>query len=140
MKEKNAGVRINVKKLKSAMVLNEMTQTALSEKAGVCRQTINGVCCGRTRNPGTLRKIAEALEVDPDVLIIKKTKAKGLSGKSAKPYTDVMLPGGAELHRFLNKSGIPYSAIYRDFEELYSCHRDLEEDMIEYYIETLEEE
>lgn len=50
---------------------------------------------------------------------------------SHEVYTnDLFKRYGAELHRFCNGGGQPYSAIYRgDFEEM-SCERDHEDDMI----------
>lgn len=46
-----------------------LTQRELAEKAGVSKATIVGIESGRIRPyPGTLRKLAEALEVPPSAL------------------------------------------------------------------------
>ena len=39
----------------------------------------------------------------------------------------------ANLHRFLNKAGVPYSAIYIGRDELLSCERNHEQRMINYW-------
>ena len=41
---------------------------------------------------------------------------------------------GAELHRFLNGGGTPYSAIYFGSSEMYSCEREKENGMLIYFI------
>lgn len=43
---------------------------------------------------------------------------------------DVILGGNAKLHRFLNGGGAPYSAIYRNGVEVWSCERNHEAKMI----------
>ena len=45
--------------------------------------------------------------------------------------TDVQLAGGAELHRFTNGGGVPYSAIYLNGVELKSNERTREQFMID---------
>ena len=48
---------------------------------------------------------------------------------------DVRLCGGAELHRFNNNAGVPYSAIYVNGEEKCSCPREKEAGMISWWNE-----
>ena len=43
---------------------------------------------------------------------------------------DVALAAGAELHRFINGGGDPYSAIYYNGEEAWSCERGREDVMV----------
>ena len=50
-------------------------------------------------------------------------------GLSHRVY-DAKLIHGATLHRFRNLAGIAYSAIYVGKEEIFSCERSREEDMI----------
>ena len=49
---------------------------------------------------------------------------------------DAVLNKGAVLHRFVNRGGCPYSAIYIETEELMSCERDYEQKMINYWNEN----
>ena len=44
---------------------------------------------------------------------------------------------GAELHRFNNPGGVPYSAIYRYGEEEMSCERQGEDQMIKSFRERI---
>lgn len=44
---------------------------------------------------------------------------------------NVHLFGNAELHRFLNPACVPYSAIYLNGKEVWSCERKYEQDMIQ---------
>ena len=46
---------------------------------------------------------------------------------------DAGLIKNANLHRFLNKAGAPYSAIYVGRNEMLSCERDHEQGMIDYW-------
>ncbi len=46
---------------------------------------------------------------------------------------DANLRKGATLHRFLNKAGVPYSAIYIGSRELMSCERNREQGMVDYW-------
>lgn len=45
----------------------------------------------------------------------------------------VILKKNARLHRFKNKAGVEYSAIYYNGNEELSCEREKEKDMIEYW-------
>jgi hypothetical protein len=57
---------------------------------------------------------------------------KGILGDSTHMvYTDDYFSRfGAELHRFTNAGGVPYSAIYRNGSEEMSCERQYEDQMI----------
>lgn len=44
--------------------------------------------------------------------------------------SDIELKNNAQLHRFNNHAGIPYSAIYVDGKEIWSCRRVTEAEMI----------
>lgn len=46
---------------------------------------------------------------------------------------DAALINNATLHRFLNKAGVPYSAIYVGMSERLSCEREHEQGMIDYW-------
>ena len=50
--------------------------------------------------------------------------------------TTYELPKGAVLHRFRNRANVPYSAIYVDDEEIFSCERKQEAEMIFYWIKN----
>lgn len=54
--------------------------------------------------------------------------------------TTYELPKGAVVHRFRNRADVPYSAIYVDGEEIWSCERDQEAEMIFYWIKNAYEE
>ena len=49
---------------------------------------------------------------------------------------DASLKECAQLHRFVNKGGCPYSAIYIGTKELMTCKRDNEQNMINYWNEN----
>jgi transcriptional regulator with XRE-family HTH domain len=58
------------RRLSSVLRSRDLTQAALSESAGVTREMVNRYVCGRaTPTITTLRKLANALEVDPSWLI-----------------------------------------------------------------------
>ena len=46
---------------------------------------------------------------------------------------EVTLRKGARLHRFINAGGVPYSAIYIGHYERFSCVREHEQQMIDYW-------
>lgn len=52
---------------------------------------------------------------------------------TAHKVYDAGLIKNADLHRFLNKAGEPYSAIYVGHNECLSCERDHEQGMIDYW-------
>ena len=58
-------MRLNHDKMEIAMARKGMNQKALSQAAGVCQQTISAVIWGKGASPATVRKISEALGVDP---------------------------------------------------------------------------
>ena len=55
------------------------------------------------------------------------------NGKSGESIHEVEPMQGYEIHRYFSKSNVPWSAIYVDGRELYSCERSEELRMIEYY-------
>lgn len=64
---------------------------------------------------------------------------KGTQGDSTHMvYADDYLTRyGAELHRFINAGGVPYSAIYRNGSEEMSCERQGEDQMIKSFRERI---
>ncbi|WP_154024394.1 helix-turn-helix domain-containing protein [Flavonifractor plautii] len=60
---------INRKKMELAMARACVNSRGLAETAQMPVQTINGVLRGRNIRPGTLGKIARALDVDPADII-----------------------------------------------------------------------
>lgn len=52
-------------------------------------------------------------------------------GDSIHEVFEAGLRGGAELHRFRNSGGERYSAVYVRGEEIWSCERGSEGDMLE---------
>lgn len=59
---------------------------------------------------------------------------------SQHTIAQVELNGGAELHRFKNNAGVDYSAIYVGDNEMMSCERYREQDMIEHWNNTYDED
>ncbi len=53
-------------KIRSLIYTKHTTQTALSDRAGVTRMTLNSICNGKSCNEATARKIADALDVQID--------------------------------------------------------------------------
>lgn len=49
---------------------------------------------------------------------------------NVKLIFNVKLNGDAKLLRFDNPAGVPYSAIFQNGEEIFSCERSQEENMI----------
>lgn len=54
-------------------------------------------------------------------------------GDSGHEIIDCNLAGNGILHRFNNRAGVPYSAIYVDGIEVFSAPRENEEDMLAYW-------
>lgn len=52
-------------------------------------------------------------------------------GDTKHEIVNVELKGRARLHRFNNPAGVPYSAIYVGADEIWSCQRSDEQDMID---------
>lgn len=78
MQEKGANAREEVKemridklKLVTELVHQDLTQSQLSEKAGVSRVTISGIKCGRSCSDKVGIKIANALGVSIEELLEK---------------------------------------------------------------------
>ena len=55
-------MRIDNKKLRHIMIDCDIGQKELSERSGISRTVINGVCCGRSCAANTALRIAEALQ------------------------------------------------------------------------------
>lgn len=60
-----------------------------------------------------------------------------VDGHNGDTMHEVEPMAGYEIHRFYNAGNVPYSAIYVDGREKYSCERPKEKQMIEYYYATL---
>lgn len=54
--------------IKNALQANNLTKSALAEKAGISRQTLDSYIDGKSSNSSTLAKIAEALHIDVYIL------------------------------------------------------------------------
>ncbi len=63
-------MRIDRIKLRVVMLEKDVSQTSLANRSGLSRETINGVCAGRSCTDETAAKIAGALDVDLKALTI----------------------------------------------------------------------
>ena len=54
---------IDENKLRMELFKHRMTQIELAERSGLCRNTINAICCGRSCTIESVEKIADALGV-----------------------------------------------------------------------------
>ena len=76
--------------------------------------------------------------VFPTYIIIDNDSPKELYccyDSSNHTVFDACLKKDAKLHRFINKEGYSYSAIYIGTKELMSCEREHEQNMIDYWNE-----
>lgn len=64
-------MKINLRNLELFLAQNQMTASELSERSGVCKQSISIIRYRGTCQPVTLAKIAKGLGVDPADLIEK---------------------------------------------------------------------
>ena len=62
-------MKINLRNLELFLAQNQMTASELSERSGVCKQSISIIRYRGTCQPVTLAKIAKGLGVDPANLI-----------------------------------------------------------------------
>lgn len=62
-------MKINLRNLELFLAQNQMTASELSERSGVCKQSISIIRYRGTCQPVTLAKIAKGLGVDPADLI-----------------------------------------------------------------------
>ena len=62
-------MKINLRNLELFLAQNQMTASELSERSGVCKQSISIIRYRGTCQPVTLAKIAKWLGVDPADLI-----------------------------------------------------------------------
>lgn len=61
-------MRIDVLKLRTTMLKNDLKQRDLSRRTGISYSMINAVCNGRKCSDETIRKIASVLEMEPEEL------------------------------------------------------------------------
>ena len=71
---------------------------------------------------------------DKAILIASKKLEESVD-KFIAESTSIHLDEGVELHRFLNAAGTPYSAIYVNSVEIYSCEREHEGKMLAHWKE-----
>lgn len=64
-------MRVKPEIIKIALIQRQLTQKELAEHCGISRQTINGICCGRSCRSETIEKVADALGVPVEKLIKK---------------------------------------------------------------------
>ena len=62
-------MKINLRNLELFLAQNQMTASELSERSGVCKQSISIIRYRGTCQPVTLAKLAKGLGVDPTDLI-----------------------------------------------------------------------
>ena len=62
-------MKINLRNLELFLAQNQMTASELSERSGVCKQSLSIIRYRGTCQPVTLAKIAKGLGVDPADLI-----------------------------------------------------------------------
>src|SRR5918997_5707721 len=93
------------------------TQVRLAEEAGVSPTTISGIESGRISRPhfGTLRKLARALEVEPEELVSSPGSEEGAS-PSPLSLDWAMSSGEEEFERRLE--GAPIEGLNSLFHEL----------------------
>jgi len=93
------------------------TQARLAEEAGVSPTTVSGIESGRISRPhfGTLRKLARALEVEPEELVSRPGSEEGAS-PSPLSLEWAMSSGEEEFERRLE--GAPIEGLNSLFHEL----------------------
>ena len=93
------------------------TQARLADEAGVSPTTVSGIESGRISRPhfGTLRKLARALEVEPEELV-SPTGSEDSEGPSALSLEWAMSSGEDEFERGLE--GAPIERLNSLFREL----------------------
>lgn len=65
-------MRVDRIKLVTELLQRDMTQKRLAEKAGVSRCTVTAICNGKTCAASTAVKLAAALGVDVEEIIVKE--------------------------------------------------------------------
>lgn len=65
-------MKLSASKIRQAIFEKGKTQLDLSKASGVCSKTINSICRGHSCRATTAAKIAEALEIPLDDLIVKE--------------------------------------------------------------------
>ncbi len=72
--------------LKTILKTQKVTQTRLSQEAGVCTGTIKSIMSGNAATPETAKKIADALHIDFDKLFQPSGDPQTLSGQTILHY------------------------------------------------------
>lgn len=65
-------IKLDRRKLRILLMDSYQTQKDLSQKSGVSRITVNGICQGKTCSDKTAAKIADALGVSIEELLEKR--------------------------------------------------------------------
>ena len=65
-------IKLDRRKLRILLMDSYQTQKDLSQKSGVSRITVNGICQGKTCSDETAAKIADALGVSIEELLEKR--------------------------------------------------------------------
>ena len=129
----------------------EWTQAQLADALSVSESTVQKWEVDKNAPPvSEIKRLAEVFylpvtslvddAVDiPEFIYLESIPAEDFYPRNAaldstphKVY-DAGLKNYANLHRFLNKAGEPYSAIYVGRDERLSCERDHEQGMIDYW-------
>lgn len=130
----------------------EWTQAELANKLSVSESTVQKWETEKNNPPlSELRRIAAVFDRNVGFMADCETSVEKIeeidvlpeyffkySGRPDTPDSEhrifeVMLRKGARLHRFINFGGVPYSAIYIGYYEAFSCERDREQQMIDYW-------
>lgn len=126
------------------------TQAVLAEKVCLSEDAIQKWEAGVNNPPlEAIKQVADVFMVPAAALIddgiifpmyvkIDEAPKELFNSNDLSDHTvlDADLNKGAVLHRFVNRGGCPYSAIYIGKEELMSCERDYEQKMINYWNEN----
>lgn len=126
------------------------TQAVLAEKVCLSEDAIQKWEAGVNTPPlEAIKQVADVFMVPAAALIddgiifpmyvkIDEAPKELFNSNDLSDHTvlDAVLNKGAVLHRFVNRGGCPYSAIFMGTEELMSCERDNEQKMINYWNEN----
>lgn len=127
---------------------NEMSQAALAGRLCVSEDAVQKWETNRnTPNIYDLLNITKLFSTDMNTLTGENTEYVEITAEEVKPscfikhcygdsdhvILDADLKKGAKLHRFINRGGVPYSAIYIGSYEAFSCEREREAAMIAYW-------
>ena len=121
----------------------ELTQVQLAKLLNVSDDTVQKWEVGKNTPPlEWLKQLAIVFDTTDKFLIddavnameyrfLYKTDDHDYFPDSAHVVYDANLRKNGKLHRFKNKAGVPYSAIYRGSFEAYSCERSQEKKMLD---------